>query len=233
MAPHAVPGYSGLMSDYYAQKLSGERLKRCYEIAPARVRRYLQAEVDFLGEGLVSGMSVLELGCGTARVLGALAGSGSRLVGIDNALPNLTLAAREFGSTIGWILGDAHFLPFAPASFDLVFCVQNGPAAIGDGEHLLAEALRVTAPGGRIIFSSYLDAFWEARLEWFRLQAAEGLLGAVNEDASGNGVIVCEDGLQLGRVSAEEFRAWFAPIEPIILKLEDSSLVSEWKIPRL
>jgi len=218
------------MSDYYAEKLSGERLKRCYEIASPRVRRYLEAELEYLRTRISSGDRVLELGCGTARVLGALSGRGARLFGIDNARPNLDLAAREFGSSPGWILGDAHALPFAGGSFDLVFCVQNGPAAIGGGEHLLTEALGVTVPGGRVIFSTYLDAFWDARLDWFRRQAAEGLLGAIDEAATGGGVIVCEDGLRLGRVSAEEFRSWSSPVEPVLSEVGGASLFAEWKV---
>ncbi len=226
-----APVYSGFMSDYYAEKLSGERLKRCYEIAPARVRRYLEAEVEALRGRISADMRVLELGCGTARVMGALADSGARLTGLDNARPSLELAARDFGTTIGWVLGDAHAPPFAAGSFDLVFCVQNGPAAIGGGAILLDESLRVTAPGGRVIFSSYLDEFWDARLDWFRRQAAEGLLGAIDEEASGEGVIVCEDGLLLGRVSAAEFRAWPAQVRPELREVDGSSLFAEWKLP--
>ncbi len=223
--------YSAFMSDYYAEKLSGERLKRCYEIASPRVRGYLDAEIQALGKRLRPGMAALELGCGTARVLGGLTAAGARLFGIDNARASLQLAAGEFGTKIGWVLGDAHALPFAAGVFDLVFCVQNGPAAIGDGEKLLAESLRVTAAGGRVVFSSYLDDFWDARLDWFRRQSAEGLLGAIDEKASGDGVIVCEDGLRLGRVSAEEFRSWNAPVKPRLREVDGSSLFAEWKLP--
>jgi hypothetical protein len=33
--------------DYYAERLAAEKLRRCYEIAPPRVRQYLRAELDF------------------------------------------------------------------------------------------------------------------------------------------------------------------------------------------
>jgi hypothetical protein len=36
------------MEGYYARGLAGERLRRCYELAPDRVRRYLEAEIRFV-----------------------------------------------------------------------------------------------------------------------------------------------------------------------------------------
>ena len=62
---------------YYAQKLSADRLDRVYAIACPRVRQYLQAEMDHVQAAIRPGDRVLELGCGTGRVLvigcGALA----------------------------------------------------------------------------------------------------------------------------------------------------------------
>ena len=52
------------MSDYYSRQLSGERLRLCYEIAPPRVRRYLEAEIEFLRGLLEPRLRVLEPGCG-------------------------------------------------------------------------------------------------------------------------------------------------------------------------
>ena len=42
-------------NSYYSQKISGERLKLCYSIAPPRVKQYLEAEIDEknTGEGLI------------------------------------------------------------------------------------------------------------------------------------------------------------------------------------
>ena len=53
---------------YYSAKLSGDRLQKCYEVAPARVRQYLEAEISFVIGRLRPGDSVLELGCGYGRV---------------------------------------------------------------------------------------------------------------------------------------------------------------------
>ena len=53
-------------------------------------------------------------------------------------------------------------------------------------------ALKV--PGGRALFSSYSPKFWEHRLSWFREQADKGLLGAIDEEKTRDGLIVCRDG---------------------------------------
>jgi hypothetical protein len=57
---------------YYAQRLSGHGLDRVYEIAGSRVRQYLAAEIAHVREAIRSGDWILELGCGTGRVLAAL-----------------------------------------------------------------------------------------------------------------------------------------------------------------
>jgi len=69
---------------------------------------------------------------------------------------------------------------------------------------LLREALRVTRPEGTVLFSSYSQRFWADRLDWFHRQADEGLIGPIDEQASGDGVIVCADGLRLGAVGHDE-----------------------------
>ena len=63
----------------------------------------------------------------------------------------------------------------------------------------------MTRSGSRVLFSTYSRRFWEPRLDWFRAQAAAGLLGGIDEDATGDGVIVCTDGFRAGTVSPEAF----------------------------
>ena len=49
---------------YYSDNLAAERLKRCYDIAPPRVRQYLQAELDFVLDRVRPGDVILDLGRG-------------------------------------------------------------------------------------------------------------------------------------------------------------------------
>jgi SAM-dependent methyltransferase len=190
---------------YYADRLNAERLRRCYELAPARVKRYLDAEIDFVLGHVRSGDRVLELGCGYGRALEPMLGRAGVVVGIDNSTASLAMAA---GRGCDWrlVAMDAGDLGFLDRSFDVAYCVQNGISAFGvDRAHLIAEATRVTKTGGKALFSSYAQGFWPQRLEWFRIQAAHGLLGEIDEEATKDGVIVCKDGFRAETVGPDEF----------------------------
>jgi len=198
------------MPGYYADKLAADRLRRCYELAPPPTRAYLRAEIDFVRERCRATMSLLELGCGYGRVLLGLRGAARWMVGIDTSPASLALGceARDTADRIDLLAMDATRLGFAAQCFDLVVCIQNGISAFGvDRTALVREAIRVTRPGGRALFSSYAAGFWEDRLEWFRIQADHGLIGEIDWTATGGGVIVCTDGFRATTVGREEFRA--------------------------
>jgi 2-polyprenyl-6-hydroxyphenyl methylase/3-demethylubiquinone-9 3-methyltransferase len=121
-------------------------------------------------------------------------------------------------------------LAFPDRRFDMVVCIQNGISAFQVEQRVLVEeAMRVTRPGGTVLFSSYSEAFWERRLEWFRLQAERGLIGAIDEAATGAGVIVCRDGFRATTVGRDEFLSLTAPlgITPAITEVDHSSLFCE------
>ena len=50
------------ISGYYSQKLSAEKLQLCYEIATPRVKRYLEAEIEFVLEKTRPASMILEPG---------------------------------------------------------------------------------------------------------------------------------------------------------------------------
>ena len=94
---------------------------------------------------------------------------------------------------------------------------------------LVAEALRVTRSGGSVLLSSYAERFWEDRIGWFRLQAEHGLIGEIDEEATGEGVIVCKDGFRATTVTADDFRAIASDfgLVPIVTEVDGSSLFCE------
>ncbi len=196
------------MSSYYTEKLSAERLKRCYDLAPLAVKRYLDAEIAHVSECILSFRRVLELGCGYGRVLRQLSHRPAMFVGIDVSFQNLAMArtyTRGSGNVM-LLLMDAIRLGFPAGVFDLVCCVQNGISAFHvDQRKLMIEAVRVTKPGGRVLFSSYAEKFWEDRLNWFRIQSSHGLVGKIDEAATGAGRIVTKDGFTATTVTAEQF----------------------------
>jgi len=200
------------MDRYYDERLSGERLRRCYEIAPPRILQYLLAEVEFAVGQVRGARSVLELGCGYGRVLQELAAVASLAVGCDTSRKSLELARAHLRPrrNIALVRTDAARLAFRANVFEAVVCIQNGISAFGvDRRELVSEAVRVAMPGGRILFSSYAPDLWEERLAWFRLQAEEGLVGEIDEAKTGHGVIVCRDGFRASTVDGAEFSRLF------------------------
>ena len=215
-----------LSGDYYSEHLSSERLRKCYEIAPPRVKQYLQAEVDFVLRYVEPDDRVLELGCGYGRAIATVAGRTKVTVGIDTSLNSLEMAATII-SGCHYVVADAGRLALSGDSFDVVFCIQNGISAFGiDRSRLIDEAVRVTKPGGRVLFSSYSEGFWEDRFEWFRLQASHGLLGEIDESTTGDGVIVCGDGFRAETVARDEFvrLAAHAGVDAEIIEVDGSAL---------
>jgi uncharacterized RDD family membrane protein YckC/SAM-dependent methyltransferase len=217
---------------YYSRKLSGERLKLCYSIAPPRVKQYLEAEIDFLLNKIKPTDRVLELGCGYGRVLLSLAEKAALAVGIDTALDNLRLHGDLCQNVhrCSVFAMDAGHLGFKDGQFDKVICVQNGISAFKlEKKALIAEALRVTCPGSSVFLSSYAERFWDDRLAWFRLQAEHGLIGEIDESATGEGQIVCKDGFKSTGVTAQKFRALASEfgLVPVVTEVDGSSLFCE------
>jgi SAM-dependent methyltransferase len=222
------------MAGYYDDKLSAERLKRVYDVATPRVRQYLNAEVEHVLGFVRQGSTVLELGCGYGRILPALAAGAKWVVGIDTSWASLDLARKTLADADNARLAaaDAVVLPFAEGVFDVVACVQNGISAFHvDQLALVCEAVRVTKPGGIALFSSYSDEFWDERLEWFEMQAAAGLLGEIDYERTGDGVIVCKDGFTATTVGADGFRALTAGLDADtdITEIDGSSVFCEIK----
>jgi ubiquinone/menaquinone biosynthesis C-methylase UbiE len=196
------------MSNYYAEKLSAARLKRCYDIAPPGIKQYLDAEISHILNFIKPNDKVLELGCGYGRVLSYLHSQSSFIFGIDASLESLKMATsfESEGRRFHLASMDAGSLGFSDNVFDVILCIQNGISAIKiDPKRLLSEALRVVGSKGIIMFSSYSEKFWDERLKWFELQSQEGLLGEIDYDATGNGVIVCKDGFRADTFTPDDF----------------------------
>lgn len=220
------------MSGYYSQHLNAERLRRCYDLAPARVQQYLAAEITHVQSRLRPTDRVLELGCGYGRALDQLAAHARELVGIDTSSESIAMANELLRShpNCQALVMDAVKMTFPDAAFDLVACIQNGISAFHVEQRvLLVEAVRVTRPGGRALFSTYAERFWPHRLEWFRLQADAGLVGEIDWERTGNGVIVCRDGFTATTVTPDVFRSLAADLdaELELHEVDESSLFCE------
>lgn len=217
------------MADYYSEKLSADRLRRCYEIAPLKVKLYLQSEIDFVLTHLQPGDRVLELGCGYGRILPDLARKANSVIGIDTSLESLLLGKEILSdvSNYSFISMDAVQLSFQDCAFDCVVCIQNGISSFHvERDELISESIRVTKSGGTVLFSSYSDNFWDDRLRWFKLQSEEGLLGEIDYERTKRGKIVCKDGFTADTVSPDEFLSLISNFDvgAEIVEVDESSL---------
>ena len=194
--------------DYYQDKLSAEKLKKCYEIAPPRVKQYLGAEIQFVLEQIGPRSIVLELGCGYGRVLAPLARQACFAVGIDTSYGSLLLCRETMKgiSNYGLLNMNALSTGLRDKTFDAVICIQNGISAFHvDKRELIKESIRIAKPGGTILFSSYSDKFWQDRLTWFQMQSDAGLIGKIDLKKTYDGFIICKDGFTARTVRPEEF----------------------------
>ena len=97
-------------------------------------------------------------------------------------------------------------LCFYDNTFDIVLCLQNGMSAFKENQQdLIKEAFRVTKPGGAVLFSSYSEKFWIDRLEWFKIQSDNGLIGEIDYNATKDGTIACKDGFRATTISPNDF----------------------------
>jgi SAM-dependent methyltransferase len=111
-----------------------------------------EAELGVLGD--VSGLDVIELGCGTAYFSAWLAKRGARPVGIDPTPAQLETARemqRDFDLDFPLLEGVAESVPLPDQSFDLAVS-EYGASIWADPYRWIPEAARLLRPGGRLVF---------------------------------------------------------------------------------
>jgi SAM-dependent methyltransferase len=113
-------------------------------------------DAEDLAALLPAGGSVLEIGCGTGRVMQHLAGVCTRLEGIDISRAMVEQGRRRLRHlpNVGFQVGNGYDLePFAEASFDLIYSLyafQHMPKTTA--YNYLAESARVLRPEGLLRF---------------------------------------------------------------------------------
>ena len=145
------------------------------DLEASTLENYIDAlKLEFLSERLPTRGRVLEVGCGSGRLL-ARVGRVTRgeLVALDpspSALSLATLTGRRYGLEPRRVRGDARALPFGSASFDLV--LSGGLLEhFADPRPVLHEMVRVLKPGGTF----YADVV-PRRLSLYRLRELPRML---------------------------------------------------------
>jgi demethylmenaquinone methyltransferase / 2-methoxy-6-polyprenyl-1,4-benzoquinol methylase len=104
--------------------------------------------------GARPGQAVLDLAAGTGTSARAFTRTGARCVACDFSLGMLGVGARLPQDGLRFVAGDALALPFAEGSFDAV-TISFGLRNVADPSQALAELLRVTRPGGRLVVCEF------------------------------------------------------------------------------
>jgi SAM-dependent methyltransferase len=114
-----------------------------------------------VAEAGLRGARVLDVGCGTGRLAGALV-QVARVWGVDPESRMLEVARSNVPSSVGLKEGSAEALPFRDAWFDAVVFWLS--LHLVDRSAAFAEALRVLVPGGRLAIvtfdESHFDGYW-------------------------------------------------------------------------
>jgi ubiquinone/menaquinone biosynthesis C-methylase UbiE len=111
-------------------------------------KSHLDALLETVGQ--VSGLEVVDVGCGEGHLTRALAALGARVTGCDPFMPETGWTAHKSGN-YRLAKASADALPMPDASADLVlfvFSLHHVPSAKLDAA--LAEARRVLRPSGRL-----------------------------------------------------------------------------------
>jgi len=135
---------------------------------PAEIRSYLQAEIDLLEGTIVTGMTMIDLGCGTGRHLAML---GDRLrigVGVDYEHAYVVEARRRVDARqVHFVTADATAVPIG-ASFDLATSLTNTWGTMSDKVGVLSEMRRLAPRPRTRLLSVYAEASVPGRREWYR-----------------------------------------------------------------
>jgi demethylmenaquinone methyltransferase/2-methoxy-6-polyprenyl-1,4-benzoquinol methylase len=125
-------------------------------LAMRQDRRWRTAVADALG--LQAGQRVLDLAAGTGTSSEPFADAGVQTVPCDFSLGMLKVG-RARRPDLPFVAGDGTRLPFADASFDAV-TISFGLRNVVDTDAALAELLRVTRPGGRLVVCEFSRPVW-------------------------------------------------------------------------
>lgn len=178
--------------------------------------------------GLAQARRVLEVGCGTGVIANEVAGLGPATIGLDID-PAMLAAARHYAPGVHLLQGDAHALPFADGTFDVVLC-HYLLLWLADPARAVQEMARVVRPGGAILACAEPD--YGGRVDYPAELLPLGRLQATSLRRQGTdpeigrrlGELFCAAGLHttVGVMAGQ----WTLPSPP------DAALAAEWTVLR-
>lgn len=131
-----------------AQLWCGPAYDAWFESPWGRYASAVEATAVVSALGRLPGRRVVDVGCGTGRLLSVLAEGGASAVGCDAEPSMLTVAKGR--ADVPLVQCDAASLPFPPGSFDAAVAVAL-LEFVADPPAVMAELCRVVRPGGRVV----------------------------------------------------------------------------------
>ena len=150
-------------------------------LSMGQTRRWRRVVVDAVGAE--PGQRVLDLAAGTGTSSEPYADAGIDVVACDFSLGMLKVGKRR-RPDIDFVAGDATRLPFADDSFD-ASTISFGLRNVNEPRKALAEMLRVTRPGGRLViaeFSQPTFAPWRTVYTEYLMRALPAIARSVSSN---------------------------------------------------
>jgi len=119
-------------------------------VPPDALPERFEERRELLLADVIAGQRVLDLGCGDGRFSAVLVGAGVGVVGVDAAAEALRRAREQAPEAEFVQVDEGAPLPFADASFDLVWCGETLEHVV-DVALLIGEVRRVLVAGGMLL----------------------------------------------------------------------------------
>jgi len=160
-----------------------------------------EREIAVIKDSFKPGERVLEIGCGTARLLKALNAQGWDVMGMDQSVAMLRAGGLEPGPKV--LVGDVRQIPLPDASVDGIYTFRM-TNHFADLRPVFAECKRVLKPGGKLLFDT---------MRWSFLIRDWAIWGGMNFPVSDETIRawLAETGLEL-----EKYRPLF-PVGPYLI----------------
>ena len=125
-------------------------------LSVGQARLWRRAVLRAVGPG--PGQRILDVAAGTGTSSTPFAAAGADVVPCDFSQGMLRVGKRRQPG-LAFVAGDALRLPFADASFDAV-TISFGLRNVSDTAAALAELMRVTKPGGKLVVCEFSHPTW-------------------------------------------------------------------------
>ena len=173
------PGLAGRLEAYYtryyrdALGIPGWRELVAVRLDDLAYESQRLARLEAAIERTIDGLRVLNVGCGTGGFNVVAAKAGATVRGVDPSDDAVSIAATRLPG--GVLRAAAEDLPFAEASFDLVYCYST-LEHVADARRATAEMVRVLRPGGFVYL--HTPSRWACFETHYKVLWAPGLPAA-------------------------------------------------------